>query len=60
MPASNLLVEVEYLAELYCRTLAIGAATGNEPNVILSRKMAEVLEIMRTYGKQSGDDPPEA
>ena len=56
----NLLVEVEYLAELYCRTLAIGAATGNEPNVILSRKMAEVLEIMKTYGKQPGDDPPEA
>ena len=48
----NLLVEVEYLAELYCRTLAIGAATGKEPNVILSRKMAEVLEIMKTYGKQ--------
>ena len=48
----SLLVEVEYLAELYCRTLAIGAATGQEPNVILSRKMAEVLEIMKTYGKQ--------
>ena len=57
---ANLLVEVEYLAELYCRTLAIGAATGKEPNVILSRKMAEVLEIMKTYGKQPGDDPPEA
>ena len=55
----NLLVEVEYLAELYCRTLAIGAATGNEPNVILSRKMAEVLEIMKTYGKQPEPDSPE-
>ncbi|CAI8053332.1 5-methylthioribulose-1-phosphate/5-deoxyribulose-1-phosphate aldolase [Geodia barretti] len=26
----------------------------------LQRKMAEVLEIMKTYGKQPGDDPPEA
>ncbi|MDE0392149.1 MAG: class II aldolase/adducin family protein [Rhodospirillales bacterium] len=56
----NLLVEVEYLAELYCRTLAIGAATGKEPNVILSRKMAEVLDFMKTYGKQPDPDSPEA
>ena len=56
----NLLVEVEYLAKLYCRTLAIGAATGNEPKIISQRKMAEVLEIMKTYGKQPGDDSPEA
>ena len=55
----NLLVEIEYLAELYCRTLAIGAATGKEPNVILSRKMAEVLEIMKTYGKQPDPGSPE-
>ena len=48
----NLLVEVEYLAELYIRTLAIGAATGNDPKIISQRKMAEVLEIMKTYGKQ--------
>ena len=48
----NQLVEVEYLAELYIRTLAIGAATGNDPKIISQRKMAEVLEIMKTYGKQ--------
>ena len=48
----SLLVEVEYLAELYIRALAIGAATGNDPKIISQRKMAEVLEIMKTYGKQ--------
>jgi len=48
----NLLIEVEYLAELYCRTLAIGAATGNEPKIISRRKMGEVLEMLKTYGKQ--------
>ena len=48
----TLLVEVEYLAALYCRALAVGAATGSEPRVISRRKMAEVLEIMKTYGKQ--------
>ena len=48
----NLLIEVEYLAELYCRTLAIGAATGTEPKIISRRKMGEVLEMLKTYGKQ--------
>ena len=48
----NLLVEVEYLAELYIRSLAIGAATGNEPKIVSRRKMGEVLAFMKTYGKQ--------
>ncbi len=48
----NLLAEVEYLAELYIRTLAIGAATGKDPKVVSQRKMAEVLAFMKTYGKQ--------
>ncbi len=56
----RLLVEVEYLAELYCRTLAVGAAAGREPTVILSRKMAEVLEIMKTYGKQPDSEGSES
>ena len=55
----NLLVEVEYLAELYCNALAIGAATGNDPKIISQRKMAEVLEIMETYGKQPNPDSAE-
>ena len=50
----NLLVEVEYLAELYCRTLAVGSAVGAEPKVISQRKMGEVLEMLKTYGKQPG------
>ena len=54
----NLLAEVEYLAELYIRTLAIGAATGKEPKILSRRKMAEVLAFMKTYGKQP--DPSEA
>ena len=48
----NLLAEVEYLAELYIRTLAIGAATGKDPKIVSRRKMAEVLAFMKTYGKQ--------
>ena len=52
----NLLVEVEYLAELYSRTLAIGTATGNDPKVISQRKMGEVLEMLKTYGKQPAPD----
>ena len=54
----NLLVEVEYLAELYIRSLAIGTATGNEPKIVSRRKMAEVLAFMKTYGKQP--DPSDA
>ena len=54
----NLLAEVEYLAELYIRSLAIGAATGNDPKILSQRKMAEVLAFMKTYGKQP--DPSEA
>ncbi len=54
----NLLAEVEYLAELYIRTLAIGAATGNDPKIVSQRKMAEVLAFMKSYGKQP--DPSEA
>ncbi len=56
----KLLVEVEYLAALYCRTLSVGDAIGAEPRVISQRKMAEVLEIMETYGKQPGPDSGEA
>ena len=52
----NLLAEVEYLAELYIRTLAIGAATGNDPKILSRRKMAEVLAFMETYGKQPDPD----
>ena len=52
----KLLVEVEYLAELYCRTLAIGAAVGSDPKIISRRKMAEVQEIMKSYGKQPESD----
>ena len=48
----NLLAEVEYLAELYIRSLAIGAATGKDPKIVSQRKMAEVLAFMKTYGKQ--------
>ena len=55
----DLLVEVEYLAQLYCRTLAVGAAVGSEPKVISRRKMAEVLEIMETYGQQPDPETPE-
>lgn len=55
----NLLVEVEYLAELYIRTLAIGAATGNDPKIISQRKMAEVLEIMKTHGTQPDTESSE-
>ena len=56
----NLLTEVEYLAELYIRTLAIGAATGKDPKIISQRKMAEVLEFMKTYGKQPDPGSSEA
>ena len=52
----NLLIEVEYLAELYCRALAIGAATGNDPKIISQRKMGEVLEMLKTYGQQPDPD----
>lgn len=52
----KLLVEVEYLAELYCRTLTVGAAVGSDPKVISRHKMAEVLEIMKTYGTQPDPD----
>ena len=55
----TLLVEVEYLAELYWRTLAVGSAAGSEPRIISRRKMGEVLEIMKTYGRQPDPDPPE-
>ena len=56
----GLLVEVEYLAALYCRALSVGDAIGADPRVISQRKMAEVLEIMKTYGSQPGPDPSEA
>ena len=56
----KLLVEVEYLAELYCRTLAVGAAVGSAPKVISRRKMAEVLEIMQSYGKQPEPESSES
>ena len=52
----GLLVEVEYLAALYCRALGVGGAIGAEPRVISQRKMAEVLEIMETYGRQPEPD----
>ena len=55
----NLLVEVEYVAELYCRALVIGAAVGSDPAVISQRKMAAVLEIMKTYGKQPDPETSE-
>ena len=54
-----LLVEVEYLAALYCRALSVGDAIGADPRVISQRKMGEVLEIMKTYGRQPGPDPSE-
>ena len=54
---TTLLVEVEYLAQLYCSVLAIGATTGAEPKVISRRKMADVLEIMKTYGKEPDSGP---
>lgn len=56
----GLLVEVEYLAALYCRALSVGDAIGADPRVISQRKMAEVLEIMKTYGRQPGPDSSEA
>lgn len=52
-------MEVEYLAALYCRTLAVGSAIGADPRVISQRKMGEILEIVRTYGKQPDPDPSE-
>jgi len=55
----NLHIEVEYLAELYCRALAIGAATGNDPKIISQRKMGEVLEMLKTYGQQPDPNSPE-
>lgn len=56
----GLLVEVEYLAALYCRALSVGDAIGADPRVISQRKMAEVLEIMKTYGRQPDPDTAES
>ena len=55
----RLLVEVEYLAALYWRTLAIGATGVAAPKIISGRKMGEVLEIMQTYGRQPDPESSE-
>ena len=54
-----LLVEVEYLAALYWRAVVMGGEVGAAPRIISNRKMAEVLEIMETYGKQPDPEASE-